>query len=202
MEYCALFWCGRAMPLLGQIAHQTKSSCIFRPTRAAARCSVKSLASLVGSSSRSTCVRLVFSMTARRPLAQRLILHRFGQLSDHDFLYRECLRFVKGAFFLEEAIEARSAVPLTHNFNSLWRLRANANSSSGVFCAILMNPCRPTGDSAPNTTVRAIRWFGRAAHLPTAPAPLPGTAACRPVSAAAPASDPGPWADEPVRTTL
>src|SRR6267143_5908391 len=118
--------------------------------------------------------------------------HGFVELPRDDLLDRLCLGLLKDAFFLEEIVNTRTHMILAllsflaHCFNSFWRLRANAKSSSGVARVFLINPCSAT---------RCPRK-GRAAHAPcgasggpsappTARFPTAGTAASRPAIAIA-----------------
>src|SRR6266478_2879800 len=82
-----------------------------------------------------------------------LFLHGLVELPSDDFLDRLCLRLFKDALFLQEIINARThaflailalLALLAHRFNSFWRLRAKAKSSSGVARVFLINPCNAT----------------------------------------------------------
>src|ERR1017187_5766168 len=70
--------------------------------------------------------------------------HGLGELPRDDLLDRLRLRLFEDAFLFEEIVNARTHMPLAHRSNSFWRLRANAESSSGIVRVFLINPCRAT----------------------------------------------------------
>src|SRR5258708_27560398 len=92
---------------------QTNSIITRCPTNAAARCKLDSVMSRFGSRMRSTWERLVFSNTAMRAL-EIFFLHRPSQLPHNELLDGLRLRFLKYVFFLQEFVNARSHLFLSH----------------------------------------------------------------------------------------
>src|SRR5258708_34621589 len=92
-----------------------------------------------GSRMRSTWERLVFSNTAMRAL-EIFFLHRPSQLPRNDLLDCLLLRFLKDVFFLQEVVNARSHIFLTHLL--LFFLAANSGGRPSPFTVCIPYPTR------------------------------------------------------------
>jgi hypothetical protein len=128
--------------------------------------------SFFASNSRSTCVRLVLSSVAMR----------FFEIFFSFIAWASC----QATTSLTACACASSKTPSlsgSHRYSnpcfsysridSLWCLRANANSSSDVVRVFLMKPCSATKCSLyKHSTTRAVRFVGRSVRISQRPLPI------------------------------
>ena len=88
--------------------------------------------SFFASSSRSTCVRLVFSSVAMRFFDILFSFMAWASCQATTSLTACACASSKSLLLFHEVINAGTHVFLAHRTNSFWRLRANTKSSSGV----------------------------------------------------------------------